>query len=350
MTEAVAQRELFDFATRLLENTGGLVDWAAPDVEGTAVVPDDVATLLHAPDETVVLSSQPRDDAVGVNLATDSLETAGAVLETKVPSIGSFQIPDRYLKGGDLHAVIDRTYTWHNARVRMGEISPARVEYHTWWFFVSLRSDDCWESYLAVTLNSESLAEIDMSNPLRLPELEPEPPGGAPSSDQEPSATYEHATAVARRKILNEAVEFFGRMDDRLARDQKRLRGYYGALQREAKQTPRRGQAVPDPKQIADKQRAVKLELRRKLAELQQQYAMEAVLQPIVLLRTSIPTLTVEMHVRRTQADRTHTIYWNSLTKQFEPLRCSACGRAGFSVAFTKGDVLPVCAACSNGI
>ena len=146
MTEAVAQRKLFDFTRKLLENTGGLVDWTAPDATGTAVVSDDVATLLHAPGEAFALSSQTEDDALSINLATDFLDNASNILNAKVPSIGSFQIPDRYLKGGDLQAAIDRTYTWLNARVRMGDVSPSRIEYDTWWFSVSLRSDDCWES------------------------------------------------------------------------------------------------------------------------------------------------------------------------------------------------------------
>jgi hypothetical protein len=149
--------------------------------------------------------------------------------------------------------------------------------------------------------------------------------------------------------MLKEAAVFLDRMDGHLARDQQRLQDYYGALQRESERRPRRGHKSSEPEEIESRQRAVKLELRRKLAELQQQYAMEARVLPIVLLRTSIPTLAVEVNVRRKQADRTHTIYWNSLTKQFEPLRCEVCGHGSFSIGFTKGEVRPICAACYNG-
>ena len=126
------------------------------------------------------------------------------------------------------------------------------------------------------------------------------------------------------------------------------MRDYYGALQQEATRPSRCGHKSPEPEQIADKGRAVKLELRRKLAELQQQYAMEAQIRPIVLLRTSIPTLAVKMNVRLKQAERTETIYWNSLTKQFEPICCDDCGRGNFSSGFTKGDLRPVCLECFN--
>ena len=109
-----------------------------------------------------------------------------------------------------------------------------------------------------------------------------------------------------------------------------------------------RGGVKPDPEQIAARKRAVELELRRKLAELDERYAVDATLEPLVLIRMSIPALAVDLSVHRKRAVRKHTVYWNAILKQLEPIRCSQCGRSTFSVAFHDEDVAPLCAECSR--
>lgn len=59
--------------------------------------------------------------------------------------------------------------------------------------------------------------------------------------------------------------------------NRERLRGYYNALLREAHHKKTRGHTQPDPEQQEARQRAVKLELRRKTAELDERYAMEPI-------------------------------------------------------------------------
>lgn len=91
----------------------------------------------------------------------------------------------------------------------------------------------------------------------------------------------------------------------------------------------------------------MELELRRKLLELGERYTVRAELRPLTLLRIELPVLAVECKVYRRQACRTHTVYWNPLTKNLEPLCCAGCGASIFTMTFTDDDVAPLCAACS---
>ncbi len=75
---------------------------------------------------------------------------------------------------------------------------------------------------------------------------------------------------------------------------------------------------------------------------------MEAVLEPLVLVRTELPVLAIDLLVQRKRARRTHVVYWNPLLKQLEPMGCSRCRNGAFSLAFTDEEVAPVCAACSR--
>jgi hypothetical protein len=247
-----------------------------------------------------------------------------------------------------MQEAVDREFTWLNARVRVRDARSTFVDYHTWWFHAALRSDDCWETSLALTLNSNSLAEVEFPDPLELRDLESSAPAEDPSRPGREAATFERAAQLAQRRVIEQAASFLTRLDDRRRRDQKRLRDYYGALAREAGTPNRRTKVAPTPQELEDKKRIVQLELRRKLAELDERYQIEAVLRPIVLVRTRAPALAVTLDVQRKATRRDHVAYWNALTKGLEPLACTGCGAASFALAFSNDDVLPLCLDCAK--
>jgi hypothetical protein len=335
------QDELHTFATRLLERRGGLVEWPSATVDGTAVVPSDVAASLHAEDEMIRLSCETGNSDLCVSLATDFLDMAGRLLEAE-PRIGTFRLPSLYLKRGKIEDAVSRAFTWLNAKVKVGEAKPTPVEYHTWWFHAQVVSEDRWETRFSTTISSSSGAEVDFPDPLSLWERQPHP-----TALQQTPITYAQAVCCGQARLRVLVDDFTGRMDSRLERDRKRLREYYNALLRETEQKRVCGNAKSDSENIEAKKRAMHLELRRKLGELDERYAMHASLRPIVLIRTEIPTLAVELAVFRKRAQRGHTVYWNPLSKQFDPICCHQCGGGAFSLAFTNDDVQPLCPRCA---
>jgi hypothetical protein len=336
------QEELRAFATTLLDRRGGLVEWPANAADGTAIVPTDLAAALDAPGEVVPLTTEPGRPGWCINLASDFLETAARVLAAE-PRIGSFTARDLYLKRGTLDAAVQRTFAWLNAKVTMADTRATTAEYHTWWFRVSIASEDRWETRLSVSINAASGIEVQLPDPLELWALRP-----GPSAAQTAASTYQQAVSRLVPRVRDSAADFFRRMDARLAADRRRLREYYGALVREAEHKRARGAEKPDPEKLAARKRAVDLELRRKLAELDERYAMEATLEPLVLVRTEIPVMAVDLLVQRKRARRRHVVYWNPLLKQIEPLCCTRCGGGAFSVTFTDEQVEPLCIACTR--
>jgi hypothetical protein len=236
---------------------------------------------------------------------------------------------------------VRRAFTWLNAKVTIRAPRPRAVEYHTWWFHASVVSEDRWEARFAVSLNSVSGVEVPIPDPLELWELEPRPASGPPAA-----STYARAVALARPRALELAAAFLARMDARLQRDRKRLREYYLALLKEADHKRARAGAKTDSEKLEAKKRAVRVELRRKLNELDERYAMQATLTPIVLVRSEVQALAVDLAVLRKRWSKMHTLYWNPLLKCFEPLGCSRCGSGAFALAFTDEHVDPLCPAC----
>ncbi len=340
MTHSMEQ-DVCEFATKLLERRGGLVEWTDPS-EGTAIVPAEMADLFHTDGETVRLSTQPGSEGWCLSLATDFLDTAARLLEPE-PRVGTFCIQEMYLKRGDLEEVVRREFSWLNARVRLHGTRDVRVEYHTWWFHALLVSEDRWETQLPITVNASSGTEVKMPNAFDLWELEPHP-----AACRQPPTTFQQALLRAQQQVQELAAEFLDRMDGRLQRDRRRLREYYNALLRENHRKMSRSQAQTDPEKQKAKERAVKLEMRRKAAELDERYAMELALEPVVLTRMEIPALAIDLSIERKRARRKHTVYWNPLLKQLEPICCTRCGCGTFSVAFTNEEVDPLCAKCSE--
>ena len=226
--------------------------------------------------------------------------------------------------------------------MKLREARQTAVEYQTWWFHSALNSEDRWETCFSFSLNVASGIEVQIPDPLGLWEIEPQPRHGSATP-----SSYERAASVARRRLLHRAASFLDRMDARLQRDRKRLHDYYHALLRESDKKKARGHTQSDPEKIEATKRAVDLELRRKLGELDERYAMEATLRPVVLVRMEVPVLAVDLSVFRKQAHKIHTVYWNPLLKQFEPLCCSGCGAGAFAVAFSNETVEPLCLKCN---
>jgi formylmethanofuran dehydrogenase subunit E len=85
------------------------------------------------------------------------------------------------------------------------------------------------------------------------------------------------------------------------------------------------------------------------LAELGERYAINATLEPLVLVGTEIPVLVVDLSVHRRRTVKRHTIYSNPLLKQLvEPIGCSRCGSGVLISVFTDDDDAPLCAKCAG--
>ncbi len=337
------QNRLREFTEALLGRAGALVEWPPSAEEGLALLPPEAAARIgFADSESVRLAFPAGGDGLCVNLATDFLDRVVPLLAAE-PRIGSFQVPERYLKKGDMAEAIARAFTWHNAKVVVRNALPARVSYHAWQFFASIVSEDRWEDVISVAVNAQSGAAVPLPDALSGLDLQPhtEPLRAAAGS-------YRGALRHAIAQVELRAAPFAERLEARLERDRRRLRDYYGALLRE-ESTRRHREWTPEVKEKQDaRRRAVQLELQRKLAELDETYALKGELAPVALVRIEAQVLAVHCEVFRKQARREHTLYWNPIPKELEPMCCEACGTSTFSIVFTDGDVRPLCFPCAK--
>lgn len=344
MSTTALAHELQAFAVELFERSGGVAEWPEQADAGSVVMPGAVAAAAQLPGAEFALTSSAAPGALQVGLAGEFLDVAARVLEATVPRDGAFCIPDRYLTSRDLSEKITRTFGWQNARATYGAAEPTMVEYQLWTLQGSLRSEDVWEGVFSFAINAESQAIVPLPDVFHEPDLR----GDAPAGTLAGPGTYATAIAEARRRLIESSAEFTHRLEQRLVRDRKRLEEYYRALTREADGSKRRTTVALSQEEVAAKKRAVSLELRRKLAELEETYALQAVVRPVALARVRQPALAVPIEIQRKQARRSYRLYWNSLLKALEPLACSRCRRATYSATFTNDTVDLLCASCAE--
>jgi hypothetical protein len=341
MSGTVVQTDLIDFASQLIEQAGGMVEWSSHEPEGLAIAPAELAACLGQTEETFPLTLRTDGPGLSLGLGGEFVDVASRALQQFVPAAGSFAMPHLPVKKSDFQRSVDQAFAWQNARARVKQGAVSLVAYHMWWFHAILRSEDAWESLLRVTVNCELGLPCPLGDVLDAIDLVP-----AHGTCHQPEASLDIAARWAEGEALRQAHPFLERVDQRLERDRNRLREYYRALGREAAAPNRRTKVAPSVEAIAAQQRAIKLELQRKLAELDERYAFDAALIPVALAEFQIPGLTIDVTIQRKAAFRTFRLIWNGLLKRLEPLRCSSCGGGSFNMWFTNEDVEPVCDAC----
>lgn len=336
------QERLHQFAETLLARRGALVDWPPEADRGLALLPPPLAGELGAPEEAT-LSFDPQDRGLAVGLASHFLDQVAPLVESE-PLVGRFKGPELYLKHADMTEPVARAFSWLNAKVVPRNAMPFDVDYHIWTFLASFRSDDQFDDLVGATVNTVSGALVHMPDPLHLPGVRTL---AGPVEIAEPH--YRQAARGARTEAVARAGPFMQRMEARLERDRQRLREYYGALLTGEGSPHKAGRQrhEPTPEELEARRRAVDLELRRKLAEVQERYAMNVKLEPVALASVEQRALAVECEVYRKKAVARRNVFWNPLTKTLEPMCCSRCGAATYAVAFTDDTIQPLCPVCA---
>ena len=330
---------LTEFASRLLERRGAVVDWETQAKQGLALLPPEVAKTLGCL-EILPLAAEG-EGPLPLNLTSDFLERVEPLVLAE-PQVVCLRVPEAYLKRSDMSEPVARAFTWLNARVRVQATEPTRTEYHTWYFLATLDSADRWQQVVHVTVNASTGAEVP------LPDLTDA--GAAPVERSDLPAEYPCTQLPAARSVLRrldvQSRPFVERLEGRLGRDRRRLQDYYRALLRDDRRRAARRVAEEDSARKAAKAKAVELELRRKLAELDERYACRLELTPLALVRMDCPALTVRCHVLRRSIGGMIPVFWNALTKELEPLSCSHCGVSTFTIGFSDDRLTTCCTAC----
>ena len=343
MIATTVESQLRDFARRLIEQSGGIVDWPAINRRVRPWCPGRRGPLPGSDGGVVPAGHVGTRPRTFPGLGGEFLDAAARTLTAFVPARARSRCPtcrsrSRSSSGPWIKPSAGKTRGARYSKARQ----PDRVPH------VVVPRHAAVRGRLGVAAGSDGQLRradlLPLGNLLDVMDLKP-------TSGLSRRRTRRSAIAAthAEECALREAQPFLDRMEKRLERDRQRLREYYRALLRETSTPNRRLKTVPSPEEIAARQRAVKLELQRKLAELEERFAFDGLLRPVALAEFHIPGLAIDVRIQRKAATRTFRLFWNGVQKRLEPLRCSCCGKGDYNLWFTNEDVAPICTTCHGG-
>jgi hypothetical protein len=132
---------------------------------------------------------------------------------------------------------------------------------------------------------------------------------------------------ISENRIAENLQNWSAKLARAKVRDEERLRAYYGTISSEIRHKMNVKQLVDEAKEKEElRLAATEGELERKLADLEQRYAMQIEANLYSAMVIYLPTVHIQCELIRKKAKRMITAIWNPFTKIIEPLRCEFSG------------------------
>jgi hypothetical protein len=325
MTES--SHQFRDFAARLLEYEGALVESLEPDgLE--AMLPAPLQQALRAPEFVRLgFAAELPPEAQRVSLESDWLERFGELLGEGGRHLSFLaHVPLPPLT--HVERLVEHRFVLQNAVYRLSRVAPAWTRYLILIFRYTAISDEKREGVIKFGLNLANGSALDpFVDELLAATINGQGTAGTaapPGAQLPPDLTAAQLkTAITRALPLRVRAHlglFLEGMQRRLDRDLARVHEYYTGLRQEAW---RRLQ-----KQSADSARerlrleAAEREYQAKVADLRQKYDLRVTTELSQTLELVSPVQRLELLVKRRKGERQITLDWNPLARQLEPPPC----------------------------
>ena len=340
---AMSDPELLDFAAKIIEVHGGLIEGGGEDL--LALLPEGLAARLGLSeearlggDEAPLLYGSPLLDRL-VDLATEDVPVAYARLE----------IP--YLKKAGFERSLHEELSFDNSQVRVIGRAEARSTYMVLSCRYVALSDERKEGLVQAVVNEESGAIApDLAE--RWPEFAHTFFAPDKVSHNFPTG-LDHAVTrgldFARACAEAELAEFIRNMERRLRRDTKNTREYYEALRKEmAEGLARRNLTDRNREERMTKIRELPEEADRKVRDLEQKYLVKVTVEASAALRLLVPVVRIMIDIRHRKSKRSLPLTWNPVNGRFDPLVCEGCRESAYRVfpVEEKGGLRLLCGEC----
>lgn len=303
---------------------------AEPDGEHTlnVLLIENIALVLNIPSEVTLTTRSDIPNSFFVTYHSELLNKFSSLLADRglVTALGiKF---DGYLKNTGFEKLVLQKLIPQNGLIRFLDAKPEITRYIWCHVAYTAEADEKRIGMVSFIINSlTGVTPVEIGDALfwesdKIPFDNQQPIAAMPV--EELSSLIEKTSA---KLIRAELENWHAKLTRTRARDEERLKAYYGTISSEigSKIESRRLMGEDKDKELA-RLDATNRELERKLADLKERYALsvEASLHSAMVLH--LPTVHIQCELVRKKAKRTVTAVWNPFTKIIEPLRCELSG------------------------
>jgi len=316
-----------DFAARLLEHDGALVEPLEP--EGLeAMLPASVQHTLHAP-ELVRLGfgAELPPEAQRVSLESDWLDRFGHLLDERGRWLQRVvEVPLPVLSQPE--RIIEHGLVLQNAIYRLSRVAPAWTRYLILLLRYTAISDEKRVGMLTFGLNLANGSAVDpLVDDLLSAALSTEDTAGTnvPADAHLPPdwptpRLHSAVTRALRARVQAHLHLFLQGMQRRLDRDLERVHAYYTGLRQEAWQRLQRQHTDSARERL--RLEAAEREYQAKVADLRQKYDLRVTTDLEQALILTSPVQRLELTIKRRKGERRVTLDWSPLARRLEPPPC----------------------------
>jgi len=342
---------LLEFASNLIEEIDGAVEWSDTENSFQALLPDDVQHRLGLPESLVTISDgicgTEEPGSIPIGFGTELLERAipmaleiGRTASVRMPPLSSRKQPE-------LDPV--RYFSFPNATFKEKGDHESWLDYWVWSFDVAAEADERREEVHHICVSSSG------TGCPKLPELilyqasdwEPLKAKASEFTDKKLDTLFIVACDRVLQQVDESLAEFKETVTRHHVRDIHRIETYFQDLSNEMEEEIRRRQLKGADLEIRrEKINQLASEKSRKLSALKDKYKLRLTFRPLALLLARLPVRRFDLLVKRRKRQRRLNLVYNLLSRGFDPMACEACGADTYTLGFCDEALHVLCAAC----
>jgi hypothetical protein len=316
-----SQERVLRFAQRFVECFGGVTEREGEALK--VLLPSQLAQSLELPEETTF-----GEGHVPLPLGSPVLDRM-VHAATASPPVVFGQISTEYLKKAGFAQILLRDFSFPNSRVTLGQTADTRTTYLLLYAHYTALSDERKEGQVHVTVQEKTGAVVEGfdDNWIWFPCTFFDPDNVPSHFPKDIGSAVQAGLMRAKALALQDLADFIESMHRRLRRDVRHTREYYQALEKEMTaglNHPTLGEAQK-AERLA-KIKALPGEAARKIEDLQRKYEIRLTVRPSGAIRLLVGVVQVMGTVQHRQWQRTVSLFWNPVTRAFDPLVCESCG------------------------
>ena len=344
---------LLEFACSLIEESDGAVDWHDSKNSFEALVSEDVQHRLGLPESLITISDRrytgAETDSIPIGFGTELLERA-IPMAIETGRTASVRMPP---PSGRKRSELNPGYYFGfpNATFKVKRDHESWLDYWIWSFDVAADADERREEVHHVCISPSGAGCAD------LPVLVFDQASGWETLKVKASEFSERTLntlfIVACDRVLRRIDESLTGFKETVmrhhSRDIRRIDTYFQDMSNEMEEEIQRRQLTgPELEIRKDKMKQLAGEKSRKLSALKEKYRLRLTLRPLGLLLARLPVRRCDILVKRRKRERQLSLVYNTLSKEFDPLVCEACGADTYALWFCDDALHVLCASCMS--
>lgn len=343
--------DILSFASTLIEESGGAVEWNPSENRFQALLPDHACSRLGLQEALVTISDTvnagEEQGSVSIGFGTELLDRA-ILMARELGNTASVRMPALSIRK-QTEPDPAESFGFPNATFEVKGTHDSWLDYWVWSFEVAADADERHDAVHHICVSSWGAGCPRLPGLIFEHALDWEPLTVKESEFQEHSLDNLFVAACDRvaRQAGEGLTEFKETVTRHHARDIHRIETYFQDLTGEMEEEIRKRQLQGAELDIRkDKMRQLESEKARKLNALKDKYRLRLTVNPTALLLARIPVRRCDLLVKRRKKERRMSVVYNLLHKGFDRMVCEACGHDTYTLGFCDEALHLLCESC----